>query len=364
MQTGSVKADTIRTTLRRRISAGEFGPNGRIPSERDLSAELGASRVTISRAISHLVQEGVLYRRAARGAVYVNAESGQASRTGCITMVLGRQVRKAEHNPFFHGVFVGVEEAAAEMGLSVLVQQLRVVPGVEGSSALAGAGQTDGLIVGGMDWTAESAEWFKRLGRPIVSVQNDGSQFGITSIAADDEGCTTQLVEHLLDMGHRRIAFVHAPLVPTNNRLRGYQIAHLHRQLAIDPSLDIEITTRDPDVGYQSLDRVLASKATAVFCEDDCLAVGLIAACHDRGIAVPRDLSIAGFGDLMMDMQVFPRIQLTTASIPVEAMGRLALEQLMNQMGRKTQDALALKIMVPTTFIPRLTTCPPTSGQQ
>jgi DNA-binding LacI/PurR family transcriptional regulator len=165
-------------------------------------------------------------------------------------------------------------------------------------------------------------------------------------------------VEYLLDMGHRRIAFLHAPLVATNNRLRGYQIAHLHRQVAMDPTLDIEITTRDPDVGYQSLDRVLAAKPTAVFCEDDCLAVGLIAACRDRGIVVPRDLSVAGFGDLVLDMQMFPRIPLTTATIPVEVMGRLSLEQLTRQMD-KPEDSLVVKVLVPTTFVPRQTTCPP-----
>jgi DNA-binding LacI/PurR family transcriptional regulator len=141
-------------------------------------------------------------------------------------------------------------------------------------------------------------------------------------------------------------------------------MAFLKNNLPVDPILDIEVAARDPEVGYQSIDKVLNCPAapTAVFCENDGLAVGLICACRTRGIDVPRDLSVIGFDDCGLGRSVFPPIRLTTGRIPMELMGKLALEYLINQMDKQdseTEESTPLKIMVPTEFILRETTCSP-----
>lgn len=153
-----------------------------------------------------------------------------------------------------------------------------------------------------------------------------------TSIAANDREAARGAVEHLLAAGHRRIALVGGPpaAAATRERRRGYQDALRARGIAIHPDLIVG-GEDDFDTGIRAAEALFdrAPRPTAIFAISDLLAAGVLHATHRRGLAVPRDLSIVGFGDGAVAARRWP--PLTTVHWPVAAMARAAARRLIGE---------------------------------
>lgn len=142
--------------------------------------------------------------------------------------------------------------------------------------------------------------------------------------------------KHLLDLGHRRIAFmgVQAGLHPSvYHRIPGY--CQALREYGIEPedSLLLSISGEPTyEVGYESAREMLARRvdATALFCCNDQVAIGSMKALHEAGIRIPQDLAIIGFDNI--SASEYAPVPLTTIAQPVEEIGRLAVEMLFNRM--------------------------------
>jgi DNA-binding LacI/PurR family transcriptional regulator len=131
-------------------------------------------------------------------------------------------------------------------------------------------------------------------------------------------------------LGHHRIGYVSIPNRPQSNqyRFKGYQDALEAAGIAVDPTLIFSSHTIVDHVstGEASLEPLLAAGATAVFCYNDASAIGLLAACHKRGISVPGDLSIIGFDDI--DMADYTMPGLTTIRQPRFELGKRAMHMM------------------------------------
>ncbi len=149
----------------------------------------------------------------------------------------------------------------------------------------------------------------------ILSVSQDLSPFGISSIVHDDTGGAAAAVGHLA--AHGRSSAV------GRARFEGYRDAVLARGQALDPALVWDISQGyRADAGYRAASEALAGglRFDAVLAASDELALGCMAAAADRGLAVPQDIAFIGFGGL--GWGVFARPSMTTVSVDPDAMAR------------------------------------------
>jgi DNA-binding LacI/PurR family transcriptional regulator len=147
-------------------------------------------------------------------------------------------------------------------------------------------------------------------------------------------------VEHLLALGHCCIGYVGVTNRAKSNqyRLKGYQDALEAAGMASDPALIFTSNTikDDAKVGEASLEPLLAAGATAVFCYNDTTAMGLLAACHKRGLSVPDNLSVVGFDDI--DMAAYTHPPLTTIRQPRFELGQRAMQMMLNLLDGQEPD--------------------------
>jgi len=152
----------------------------------------------------------------------------------------------------------------------------------------------------------------------------EGTTFHYVGI--DNFAASHMMTSHLIGLGHRRIAFVgamHSLVHRVRKRLNGYLAALREHDI---PIVDAYVAEYQPtlDNGREVMRRflALAEPPTAVFCASDMLAMGGLTACREAGVAVPRDISVAGFDDIEFAAHSNPA--LTTVNVPGQKMGRLA----------------------------------------
>jgi len=138
-------------------------------------------------------------------------------------------------------------------------------------------------------------------------------------------------VGHLIELGHRRIATIHGPtyLQSGIDRLQGYRQALRDNGLAMDEALILN-GTFNKNVAYEKMKELLNLKnpPTAVFTASDEMALGAIKAIKEKGLGIPKDISIIGFDDNPLCVEISP--QLTTVRQPISEMGRLCAETIIS----------------------------------
>lgn len=161
----------------------------------------------------------------------------------------------------------------------------------------------------------------------------------IASVALDVPGCMVVTNDHLgaaeaagrlADLGHSRIGLVRGPALFRSSAVRGQGFCNAlaERGVPIDPSYEIEgayTFESGVEAGHALLS--LARPPTAIFCLNDDMAIGVMQAARERGLELPRDLSVVGFDDLPMASRVWPN--LTSVRLPIRDMGRMAAEKLL-----------------------------------
>jgi len=236
-------------------------------------------------------------------------------------------------NPFFGAFSEGVAVAAEASGYA-----LYFISPLHGS--LAGAlsrATVDGVVAIGLaDDHPEVAE-ISRAGVPIVVVDSSTLP-GHGSIEIDDEGGARAAAEHLIELGHREVVVIGverpAPAAATlpsgvmARRLAGYRAAFA--------TVGVDIPDEAVHVGPASIEGGMTALAaavqrgrrfTAVMAMSDAMAIGAMRMLHDRGMAVPRDVSVVGFDDIDLARHVDPA--LTTVHQPIRRKGEEAVDLLL-----------------------------------
>jgi LacI family transcriptional regulator len=216
----------------------------------------------------------------------------------------------------------------------------------------------DGLILVVPRLDNEAVPALREHGIPFVLLAGQSEDPAISTVDTDNRGAAGALVHHLIDLGHRRIAFLHGRGEENysycRDRLAGYQRAHAERGLACDPGLRVMVDSLEEQVA--SLMGLPASqRPTAVFGLDDGMALRTMGALQRLGWRVPEDVSVVGYDDIPGAATSWPG--LTTVRQPLKQIGECCVEVLLGQIAKEV--APGQKIILPTELVVRGSLAPP-----
>jgi LacI family transcriptional regulator len=156
------------------------------------------------------------------------------------------------------------------------------------------------------------------------------------TVVMDEYDAARAITDLLLQKGHRRIGFVRGPNVHlvSMRRYNGYANALGGKGLRIDPALIVQ-GDFSRQSGREQAAKLFAAKPTAIFASNDEMAVGVIEAANAAGIAIPDDISLAGFDDNAIARTVRPR--LSSVRQPLEEMGEVACQILVDRLRNPTR---------------------------
>jgi LacI family transcriptional regulator len=229
-------------------------------------------------------------------------------------------------NPFHAEVNRGIEDRLAEAGCVMLACSTDLRPATEARllSLLEQQG-VRGIIISPAD--ATPLPGLSRRGTPIVLLDHPKERLDLCAVAVDDVLGGRLAGEHLLALGHRRIAYLSATVDPgpVARRREG-----LRR--AVGQIMDVRVDMHPPSLGEAAAaaaGRVMALEPTAVVCLNDTAALGLLDGLAALGVRVPEDLSVVGYDDLPFARRLAPA--LTTVSQPKYQLGYAAAELLLDE---------------------------------
>jgi DNA-binding LacI/PurR family transcriptional regulator len=338
---------------------------------------LGVSRTTVSNAynrpdqLSPELRERVL--ETARSLGYAGpdpvARTLRRGRTGAIGLMFGERLSYAFTDPAAVRIFGGVAQTCEQHGSGLLM----ISQGPEAATGLdvVRTALVDGFLVGGVPASAERIEVVVARRLPFV-VLDAPPHPGGGWVGIDDRGGARTAAEHLLRLGHRRFAVISAPLAAdalegpatmarqaaadyhgASERLAGYREAL--EAAGIDwTSVPVEERLNRFRAGGVAAAALLdrPERPTAILSMTDELALGALAAARERGVDVPRALSIVGFDDTVGAARSQP--PLTTIRQPLDEKGAIAARLLLEQDG-----APGVRRELPTELVVRASTAPP-----
>jgi LacI family transcriptional regulator len=192
---------------------------------------------------------------------------------------------------------------------------------------------------------------------PVISLASSGPG---TPIGVDDLTGALLAMDHLLDLGHRRIAYLTGRLLPVQvdrTRFAGYRAALSRASIQWPDEYRCEVTEADgTEDKLQPLRDLLTShqRPTAIFATSDVLALGAMSVAHELGIRVPEELSVVGFDDIQFAS--FPTVGLTTVRQPSAHLAHLAVEAVVQRLAGTSTSSPTL---VEPELVVRTSTAPP-----
>jgi len=320
----------------------------------DVAAAAGVSMKTVSRVLNH--EPGVRESTRARVREKMTA-LGYRPDPSARSLASNRSYLLAlvYDNPspnYLMEIVTGVVEACEQHHYGMVMQPLAFAsPDLPGQvESIVQASRLEGLILTPpLTDSAPLLERLDALGVPFSCISPRDPQ-GRTGVTLDEHEAVCELIGRLIADGHRRIAHVrgHPDHGASQWRLAGYRSALRRAGLRHDPALVVQ-GEFSFDSGLAAGHRLLDLRAppTAIFAANDDMAAGVMRAAAERGLRVPRDLSVCGFDDTPISRQIFPR--LTTVQQPAREMGQVATMRLLAALrergaGRMVQMSYTLQL--------------------
>jgi LacI family transcriptional regulator len=330
-------------------------------SIRDVAAAAGVSVATVSRVLSP-ASAAVPMRKETRDKVeraidqlgYRPNDLARAllqHRTAAIGLVV-----PDISNPYYPPLVRGVEDAASSQGYRVVLCNTDRDPAkISGYLDTLIKTRVDGIVVAGGGWAdvPDRTAVLDTYRTGLVAVGRHLTAH--PSVRIDNVAASREAAEHLIGLGHRRIAFLGGPASSTTvqDRAQGYRVAMEVAALAAPVARYGDFTEES---GYAATREILdgSEPPTALLCANDRIALGAYAAAADAGHRVPDDISVVGFDDTPIARYVRPT--LTTVAIPTYEMGRAAMRLLLAQFEGRGEPGLET---MPTRLVVRDSSRPP-----
>lgn len=307
-------------------------------SIKDIARAAGVSHSTVSRALS----DSPLVSAETRARLQHLAKDMGYSPNTLARSLVTRQTHSVGvvvttiADPFVAEVVQGIEATAHDHGYTVILSTSGAEPEREIAAVeMLRSKRVDGVIVTSSRIGALYLDHLERIGVPVVLINNHNEQSGryTFTVTVDNRHGGRLATDHLVQLGHRRIAYITAPADHSSDadRMAGYREALIAAGIEVDASLIVAGNGR-ADGGERAMATLMTTKArpTAVFCYNDMTAVGLIYMARQVGLAVPGDLSVVGFDDIPFARYCVP--PLTTIAQPKVEMGQLAMKMALSLM--------------------------------
>jgi LacI family transcriptional regulator len=320
----------------------------------------GVSRSTVSRVING--QEGVRpeIRRRVLDVVELTGfvpHAAARSLAGHRSHILGLAIRQTTQqifaDPYFAALVQGVSRACTQRDETLSLFLFESASDHDELPArLLRTKLIDGLVI-----TATFADdplvWQLTEAKIPLVVVGEVSNPDISTVDADNEGGAALAAEHLLNLGRKRIATVTGPM--RSGAAASRRVAFERALAAAGQPLQRELVAEadfTDDGGYEATKRLLPHRPDAIFAFSDRMALGVLRALTEAGLAVPDDVALIGFDDLPPARQARP--PLTTVHQGVEQAGVAAVELLLERI--EDPEAPARRIELPTTLVVRAST--------
>ncbi|UFU02565.1 LacI family transcriptional regulator [Ruania suaedae] len=308
----------------------------RRPSVTDVAREAGVSVGTVSNVLNRPDTVSPGTREKVEAAIeslhFVRNASARQLRSGEITTV-GAVVLDIA-NPFFTEMARGIEDRLAQDDHTLMLcssdedphreaRFLRLFEerGVRGVLATPSNGSLDALLS------------LRERGTDVVLLDHTSPVPDIGSVAVDDVGGASLAMNHLLDLGHTRLAFVNGPLTLRQCVDRRDGVIQTLTARGLDPAealVEVNLDALNPNAADAAVHRLLASagpRPTAMFCANDVTALGALRALRDGGISIPEDMAVVGYDDVIFaSMLTTP---LTSVRQPMHTLGWTAADMLL-----------------------------------
>jgi LacI family transcriptional regulator len=330
----------------------------------NVAKKAGVSVMTASRALagSGYVSKATLEKVHAAAAElgYVpnlQARSMKGGKTNVIGVMLSH-FQSAVVNELAGAVSEQVRKAGMDMIIydSVVMSSSRQSEGVQAMLR----GMCDGLIFIMPRVSDAYLRTLEQGDAPAVLINYRRSATTLPNICGDNQQGSAKAVQYLLDIGHRRIAFVRgtAHSGQSADREQGYLTALAAAGIEPDGDLLVE-GDYSRESGNAAARRLLAlpRRPTAICTANDEMAFGVIDEVQRRGLSVPKDISVVGFDDISSARSMHPA--LTTIRQPLTRLAEVAVRELMARIQGKGTDSDATLVEFPSEFIVRESTAPP-----
>ena len=334
---------------RRNTSEGKSSEPRSVATIRDVATHAGVSVATVSRALNGIgpmsaetSERVVSAARELRYVPHAAARSLSIRRSSTLCVLLPEV-----HGEFFSELVSALDIAARDRGYHLLVSSSHGDASEMAAVLRALRGRVDGIIV--MSPQQSSKEVAQALSPDVPAVLLNSTVKGRRSIQIDNFAGAFAMTRHLLDLGHRRIAFIKGPdqNVDALERLRGF-LAALDEagQMGGGTEYDGNFTESS---GYDAVSLILQRKPrpTAIFAANDAMAIGAMFALREAGVAIPKPMAVVGFDDIPIARYLTP--QLTTVHVDIAALGRRAIEHLLSEIESPGKGSLR-KQLIDTTL--------------
>jgi len=313
---------------------------------KDIAQRLGVSHSTVSRALNHspLISEEVAgrVRKLAYEMGYFPSAAARTLKTRR-SRVLGVILPSLE-DPFFSEILQGIEEGVQDSGYSLFISAAHRNPGRERGIVQAMVERSaEGVIVCSTSFSEEQSSQFLQYGVPVVVVNNQAAEDFRWSIYHDDVDGSRQVTRHLIELGHRRTAYLGSSRSGRSNedRLTGFQKELAAAGLPLREEYIQAAAGGGPADGARAVEQLLSLPVppTAFVCYNDMMAIGALRALQEHGLRVPEQVSLTGFDNITFSAYTNP--PLTTFDQPKRFIGaeasRLMLELLNDPPGGPVQ---------------------------
>src|SRR6185437_9558769 len=322
---------------------------------KDVEREAGVSVATVSRACNgsaavtddtrrHVLDIAARLGYTPHGA----ARSLITNRTSTIGVLLPDL-----YGEFFSEVIRGVDQAAQRGGYHLLVSSSHDESREIVAAFRAMRGRVDGLLVMSPDLDARAAvhEFTDRF--PVVLLNCPAEADRYDSIVINNLDGARAIVQHLIELGHRRIAMISGRErnYDSVERRRGFREVVCEAGIAGEYALEITGDFSEAS-GFRAAATLLEAprRPTAIFAANDSMAIGALSALRAGSLRVPEDISVAGFDDIPMAQYMNP--PLTTVHVDISALGALATERLLSNM-REVPEHVHRQEVVSCTLVVR-----------
>ncbi|MGO4246696.1 LacI family DNA-binding transcriptional regulator [Paenarthrobacter sp. RAF54_2] len=307
----------------------------------DVAEKAGVSHATVSRVMNGnaAVDPGIAarVRAAAAELKYQPNPVGRSLALGK-TDTIGIVVPDLA-NPTFQAILRGLSIAAAQDGYRVLIADSSEVTSEEAILAGEARRRCDGVVLCAPRMGDAELEELAPTLHPLVLINRTTVATNTPSLSVDYGQGIQELAQHLVGLGHRRLAFLSGPEHSASNRQR---LVGLEKFREEHPEIELQMLHGGSnfDSGHESTEAIIASGATGILAFNDLVAMGLLSGLHEHGVRVPEDISVTGFDDIPFAKYTTP--PLTTAAVPINELGSLAwrrMREQIQQAGESTTQA-------------------------